>query len=399
MTPAKLTIALFAIILLIVPIVTIVLPKRERSENENRSLASFPTLIDQKKLDKAENLSDVVGAVKWKYITDRKNPSFMDDIETYFSDHLAGRETWVIASNTMERLSGKREINDVVTVGNQMIQVFKEYDADMTDTSLAAMDALAERHPDVPMYFMLAPTAQEFFKSELPSYGGYLSQKSFIDECAGKLKNVPVIDCLSYLSGHDKEYIYYRTDHHWTSLGAYYAYNAAAKTLGYSAYGISAFNIETVSPDFRGTLYSKTLDSSITPDSIDYYLLARGEPSVKMTVFDGEKETVYDSLYVREYLDTKDKYSSFTGTNAPIITIETGNENGRSLLLIKDSYAHSLVPFLSKHYAKITMLDLRYINVGLDYFLNIDDYSQVLFMYNVISFAGDDKIVKLNLTK
>lgn len=399
MTPAKLTIALFAIILLIVPIVTIVLPKRERSENENRSLASFPTLIDQKKLDKAENLSDVVGAVKWKYITDRKNPSFMDDIETYFSDHLAGRETWVIASNTMERLSGKREINDVVTVGNQMIQVFKEYDADMVDTSLAAMDALAGRHPDVPMYFMLAPTAQEFLKSELPSYGGYLSQKSFIDECAGKLKNVPVIDCLSYLSGHDKEYIYYRTDHHWTSLGAYYAYNAAAKSLGYSAYGISAFNIETVSPDFRGTLYSKTLDSSITPDSIDYYLLARGEPSVKMTVFDGEKETVYDSLYVREYLDTKDKYSSFTGTNAPIVTIETGNENGRSLLMIKDSYAHSLVPFLSKHYAKITMLDLRYINVGLDYFLNIDDYSQVLFMYNVISFAGDDKIVKLNLTK
>ncbi len=399
MTPAKLTIALFAIVMLIVPIVTIILPKREWSENENRPLASFPTLIDHKKLDKAENLSDVVGAVKWKYITDRKNPSFMDDIETYFSDHLAGRETWVIASNTMERLSGKREINDVVTVGNQMIQVFKEYDADMVDTSLAAMDSLAERHPDVPMYFMLAPTAQEFYAKELPSYGGYLSQKSFIDECAGKLKNVPVIDCMNFLSGHGNEYIYYRTDHHWTSLGAYYAYNAAAKSLGYSAYGLSSFNIETVSPDFRGTLYSKTLDSSITPDSIDYYYLTRGEPGIKMTVFDGEKDTVYDSLYVREYLDTKDKYSSFTGTNAPVVTIETGNENGKSLLMIKDSYAHSLVPFLSKHYAKITMLDLRYINVGLDYFLNIDDYSQVLFMYNVISFAGDDKIVKLNLTK
>ncbi len=399
MTPAKLTIALFAVILLTVPIVTAILPKREYSENENRPLSSFPTLVDQKKLDKAESFSDVVGAVKWKYITDRNNPSFMDDIETYFSDHLAGRETWVIASNTMERLSGKREINDVVTVGNQMIQVFKEYDEKTVDKSLSAMDALAERHPDVPMYFMLAPTAQEFFINELPSYGGYLSEKSFIDECCGKLKNVSSIDCLSFLSGHGKEYIYYRTDHHWTSLGAYYAYNAAAKSLGYSAYGLSSFNIETVSPDFRGTLYSKTLDSSVTPDSIDYYRLTRGEPDVKMTVFDGEKDTVYDSLYVREYLDKKDKYSSFTGTNAPIVTIETGNENGKSLLLIKDSYAHSLVPFLSKHYSKITMLDMRYINVGLDYFLDIDDYSQVLFMYNVISFAGDDKIVKLNLTK
>ncbi len=399
MTPAKLTIALFTIILLTVSIVTLVLPKRESSENENRSLASFPTLIDQKKLDKAENLSDFIGAVKWKYITDRNNPSYMDDIETYFSDHLAGRETWVIASNTMERLSGKREINGVVTVDNQMIQVFKEYNKSNVDTSLNAMDSLAARHPDVPMYFMLAPTAQEFFSHKLPSYGGYLSEKSFIDECYGKLKNISPIDALSFLSGHGGEYIYYRTDHHWSSLGAYYAYNAAAKSLGYSAYGLSSFNIETASADFRGTLYSKTLDSSVTPDSIDYYHLTHGEPTIKMTVFDGEKDTVYDSLYVREYLDVKDKYSSFTGSNAPIVTIETGNENGRSLLLIKDSYAHSLVPFLSKHYSKITMLDMRYINVGLDYFLDIDDYSQVLFMYNVISFADDDKIVKLNLTK
>ncbi len=400
MTPQKLMIALFSIVLLAVPIVTLALPKQERSENENRTLKDLPTLVDSNKLNKAENLADVIKSVKWSYITERKNPSYMDDIETYLSDHLAGRELWVVASNKMERLAGKQEINEVFTSDDRMIQVFKEYNEETVSASLEAIDIFAAKFPDVPMYFMLAPTSQEIYSSLMPSYGGYLSEKAFIEGCYGKTENLTPIDCLSFLSGHRDEYIYYRTDHHWTSLGAYYAYAAAARQLGYNAYGLNAFNIETASSSFRGTLFSKTLDSTVTPDSIDYYHLASNEPTVKMTVFDGREQTEYDSLYVRDYLAVKDKYSSFTGSNSPLITIETDVDNGKSLLLIKDSYAHSLVPFLSKHYSKITMVDMRYINVGLDYFsINVNDYSQVLISYNVISFAGDQNLPKLRLTR
>ena len=400
MTAQKLMIALFSIVLLAVPIVTLALPKQERSENENRTLKDLPTLVDSNKLNKAENLADVIKSVKWSYITERKNPSYMDDIETYLSDHLAGRELWVVASNKMERLAGKQEINEVFTSDDRMIQVFKEYNEETVSASLEAIDIFAAKFPDVPMYFMLAPTSQEIYSSLMPSYGGYLSEKAFIEGCYGKTENLTPIDCLSFLSGHRDEYIYYRTDHHWTSLGAYYAYAAAARQLGYNAYGLNAFNIETASSSFRGTLFSKTLDSTVTPDSIDYYHLASNEPTVKMTVFDGREQTEYDSLYVRDYLAVKDKYSSFTGSNSPLITIETDVDNGKSLLLIKDSYAHSLVPFLSKHYSKITMVDMRYINVGLDYFsINVNDYSQVLISYNVISFAGDQNLPKLRLTR
>ena len=400
MTPQKLMIALFSIVLLAVPIVTLALPKQERSENENRTLKDLPTLVDSNKLNKAENLADVIKSVKWSYITERKNPSYMDDIETYLSDHLAGRELWVVASNKMERLAGKQEINEVFTSDDRMIQVFKEYNEETVSASLEAIDIFAAKFPDVPMYFMLAPTSQEIYSSLMPSYGGYLSEKALIEGCYGKTENLTPIDCLSFLSGHRDEYIYYRTDHHWTSLGAYYAYAAAARQLGYNAYGLNAFNIETASSSFRGTLFSKTLDSTVTPDSIDYYHLASNEPTVKMTVFDGREQTEYDSLYVRDYLAVKDKYSSFTGSNSPLITIETDVDNGKSLLLIKDSYAHSLVPFLSKHYSKITMVDMRYINVGLDYFsINVNDYSQVLISYNVISFAGDQNLPKLRLTR
>lgn len=399
MTPAKLTIALFTVVTLAIPAVTAVLPKQERSENENRTLAEFPDLVDHTKMDKAEGLGDVVGAIKWDYITVRDKDSWMDDFETYFSDHLVGREDWVRTKNEIEKLAGKKEINGVYTLDDQMIQVFKEYNEDDVLKSLNAMNKFAETHPDMQVSLMLAPTAQEIFSSEIPSYAGYLSEKSFIDECYKKMNGITTIDSLSFLSGHKNDYVFYRTDHHWTSLGAYYAYCAAAKTLGYSSYGLDSFNIETASSSFRGTLYSKTLDNSVTPDSIDYYMLASGEPKIKMTVSDGRKETEYDSLYIRSYLDVKDKYSSFTGSNSPLVTIETDVNNGKNLLLIKDSYAHSLVPFLSKHYSKITMVDMRYINTDLNNLIDLSEYQQTMFMFNVVSFSSDLNIKKIALTK
>lgn len=399
MTPNKLMIALFTIILFAVPIVTAALPKQERSDNENRTLAKMPTLVNNSRWEKADSFDDYVKAVKWQYINNREGKAFKDDFEKYFCDHLAGRELWVKSSNTLSKLAGKREINGVYTVGDQLVQTFKGYDENTVNASIKAMNAFAARFPDIPMYLMLAPTSQEVFGSKIPAYTGLMSEKTFIDSVYSKMENIGTIDCLSYLSGHANEYIYYRTDHHWTSLGAFYAYQAAAKSLNYSAYGLNSFNIETASRDFRGTLYSKTLDDGITPDIMEYYYLSSGEPTVKMTSRNDREVNVYDSLYVREYLDQKDKYSSYTGSNVPLLTIETSIDNGKSLLLIKDSYAHSLAPFLSKHYSKITMVDMRYINMGLNGLIDMDEFTEVMFMYNVIGFSEDKNLPKLALTK
>lgn len=399
MSPHKLMIGLFAAVTVTITAATVIAPKRTSSENENRSLQKMPSIVDSNKLKKAENPKDFVLSFKWKYITNREGKAFKDDFEKYCADHLIGRETWVKAANGMTRLSGQREINGVYTVGDQMVQTFKEYDSDAVEKSLNAINGFAKTFPDTPVFFMLAPTSQEFFSAKIPQYSGLLSEKNFIDECYKKLENVTSIDALSFLSGYSSQYIYYRTDHHWTSLGAFYAYQSAAKNLGYSAYGLNAFNIETASNNFRGTLYSRTLDDSITPDTMDYFILANGEPKVKMCTENNAEVTEYDSLYVREFLDQKDKYSSFTGSNAPIVDITTDVDNDKSLLVIKDSYAHSLVPFLSKHYSKITMLDMRYINTDIQNFVKMDDYSQVLFMYNVITFSEDENLTKLVLTK
>ncbi len=399
MTPDKLMIGLFAAVLCGTSLITAVLPKKEKSENENRTLTKMPNIVNTDKLSSAKNPADVWNSIKWRYINDRTGKAFKDDFEKFLSDHLAGRETWVKASNSIQRMIGKKEINDVYTLDDSMLQLFKSYDADTVNLSLDAINSFAERFPDKQMSFMLAPTAQEFCSSKIPSYAGILSEKTFIEDCYKKTPALTSIDCRSFLGSRADDYIYYRTDHHWTSLGAFCAYQSGAKALGYTAYGFDKFNIETVSCDFRGTLYSKTLDDSITPDIMEYYTLRQNEPNVKMTCVNNTEITEYQSIYVREYLEQKDKYSSFTGSNVPIVEIETDVDNEKSLLIVKDSYAHSLVPFLSKHYSKITMVDMRYINVDLNRLIDLDEYQQVLFMFNVISFAEDTNIVKLGLTK
>lgn len=399
MTPNKLMIALFSAMLVVLPVVSIILPKQDKSEVENRTLQQLPSPINTVKLESAKNPKDVLDSIKWKYINNREGEAFRDDFEKYLCDHIAGRTEWVKLCNRLQTLSGKQEINGVFTVDNRMIQGFKGYDEKNVDQSINAINKYAERHPDMQVYMMLAPTSQELYGSKIPSFAGLASEKAFIDEVYKKLDKVTPIDCLSYLSGHADEYIYYRTDHHWTSLGAYYAYCAAAKTLGYSAYGQGSFNIETASSDFLGTLYSRTLDDSIEPDVMEYYFLASGEPKVEMTVNTGTELLKYDSLYVREFLEVKDKYSSFTGSNAPVVDIKTDVDNGKSILLIKDSYAHSLVPFLSKHYSRVTMVDLRYIRTDLGRIVNLSDYDQTLIMYNALTFAEDQNLGILTLTK
>ena len=138
---------------------------------------------------------------------------------------------------------------------------------------------------------------------------------------------------------------------------------------------------------------------SIVRRCLNYFFLRNGEPDVEMTCIDNGKANTHNSLYVRDFLKIKDKYSSFTGNNVPVVIIETDVDTDKSLLLIKDSYAHSLVPFLSKHYSKITMIDMRYINTSISRIINLDEYQQVMFMYNVISFADDSNLSKLILTK
>lgn len=381
-----LLIGLFALISIAVPVATIIssaqLPENAFSENENRYLEKMPKF-------------------NFDTVTDK---TFMTKFENYFSDRIVMREQWISLMNDFDRLLGKKEIKGIFTEDGRMMQSWRtsDYSVDSVNKNLAAMEKFAKKYPRMKMYFMLAPNAQEIYSDTLPANCGAADQKLFIKNCYDSLPSITGIDVYSGLLAAKNEYIYYRTDHHWTSYGAYIGYKSAASAMKFAAYSEDKFSIEHASNEFRGTLYSKTLDNGITPDTIDIYTLANNEPQVKVSVYKSgaEPDSTYSSLYFREFLDVKDKYSTFLGQNVPRIDIdsEIPQENDKgSLLIIKDSYAHSLIPFLTKNYSHITVLDLRYINSDLSNIgVSLKDYENVLFMYNVITFSQDTNVKKLD---
>ncbi len=385
----KIMVALFALFLTVIPILTLVFMSPEKkpfSENENRYLAAFPEL----------NFKSY------------KNESFMNGFDKWISDRFFGREDWIVLKNKTDSALGKTETNGVFIENGMMMQIWRDYDESMYQRNLKAINDFVEKHPEIPAYFMLVPNAQEVYKNNVPKYAEIGDQKEYIDRFYSELKGFEgTIDAFSALMNRRNSYIYYRTDHHWTSYGAFVAYEAASQILGYNSRKYDDFTIEHANSEFRGTLFSKTLEFEITPDVIDYYTLTEGEPEVKVSVFknyDTETNQViydeYDSMYFRSFLQVKDKYSSFLGQNSPIVTVENKNaKNDKSILLIKDSYAHSFVPFLSKEYKKVTMIDLRYINTDFQIMARLEDYDQLLFLYNVITFSEDENIIKLNMCK
>jgi len=388
----KITIILFAVSFAILPAATFALmPKGTLvfSENENRYLSRYVKPVFAGKNGNIQNRR------------------FMNAFDDWFADRFAFREKFIVLKNRMEQASGKTEINGVFTVGDRLIQVWRDYDGDLVDKSLEAMDAFAARYPDKSAYFLLAPTSQEIYADLLPPNCEIASQKNFIRSCYESLGNVAGIDALTPLYENRDKYVYFRTDHHWAGYGAYLGYRAVCGKMGLTPYEYGWFDIEHASNDFRGTLYSKTLDSRVTPDTISFYTLSESSvnaplkkpPALTLTVNTGTAVNKYDSLYFREYLTQKDKYSAFLGSNSPIMDIVTDSEAGNSLLIIKDSYAHSLIPFLSNHYARITVLDMRYINADIRMFVDPNDYGQILFIYNAINFSEDKNLVKLNFTR
>ncbi|NLK71331.1 MAG: hypothetical protein GX286_07855 [Clostridiales bacterium] len=370
----KLSAILFMAVLLVFPVLTLISEKEVFSATENRNLASFPKIS----------------------IESIKDKSFMDGLEKYLSDHFIGRTEWVEAKVKTEVLIGKEEINGVYITNDMLIQKLNTPDYDKVNKAMEAINKFAADNK-ANIYVMFAPTAGGIYSGELPKNAPVFNQKAFIEYMYNKLNsNVTTIDVYNSLYAVRDEYIYYRNDHHWTSYGAYCGYKTAIKKLGFSEISYDKYHIEHASNSFKGTLYSKTLYDKIIPDMVDLYNYENGAKVTSVEVNDGMEVKEYDSIYFREYLKEKDKYLVYLGPNQPLIKIKTDVKNERKLLVIKDSYANTFIPFLTQHYSEITVLDLRYIRTSYNDIVNMDDYNQVLIIYSAATMENDETLKVLN---
>ncbi len=347
---------------------SLVLPKQTFSPLENRWLQKPPKLS-------AETL---------------ESGKFMDEAEKYVSDHIAGRDLWVALKAWSERLSGKKE-NNGVYFGSQdsLLSRVADPNPDKLAKDLGYVDALVG-NVSVPVYFGLIPTAAEIWADRLPEGAPSADEKAVIDRLYFST-GANTVDLYGALAAHSGEAIYYRTDHHWTSLGAFYGANALLEAMGMEPLDLSDYTKTTVTKEFNGTLFSSSGVRWLPPDEIDVYVPADG---VKVTsYFDGAPSQ--GSLYVDGWLDKKDKYSYFLGGRQPLCVIETEHTGAPSLLLIRDSYADSLAPFLTERFSEIHLLDPRDNLNSVKKYASENGIDKVAVLYSFSNFIDDGNLFLL----
>ena len=362
---------LFFLLPVIVLVSSIILPDTGFSEKENRILASRPAL----------KLDQIISGVYEK------------QFETYENDQFPLRDMWITLKATTDRLMGKVEENGVYLGKNgYLMEAFNAPSQTQYDATVNAMTSFAQKHPDLKQYALIAPNSVNILKSNLPAFAPTDDQNPWIDKLKDSLTSAGVtfIDIRDTFTDHKTEDLYYHTDHHWTTLGAYYAYLQAAAVMGIDI-SSDSYDKAPVSQTFKGTLSAKSGFRSGETDELDVFL-PNGDNTLSSVVNYVDEQKKSASFYDTSKLNTRDKYALFFGGNHAQIKISTPTESNNTLLVLKDSYANSFVPFLAQHYRKIIMIDPRYYYGDLEQLLQVENVQEVLYLYNANTFFADTSL-------
>ena len=362
-------VVLFAAALFVTPVCFFLQEDKEFSESENRYLATKPAV---------SFLSILSG-------------EFMKDAEEYIDDQFPQKDFWISCKSDFLRLLGSREINGVYLAKDDYLiekWLAAEFDEKLLTQNAEALTEFALRHPEQKTSLMLVPTAGMILNDKLPEGAPMFDPETAYDIVLRNLEGIYYMDLNTLFASHREESLYYKTDHHWTTYGAFLAYSSWCEINGCSAEQ-NEFEIRTVSEDFQGTLHSKVLGTHCAFDTIELYVRKNESPySVRYNF----GKTQSDTVYAPERLSQKDKYQVFLNGNHPEITIETSQTNGKHLLVIKDSFANAFIPFLLNDYETIHVIDPRYYHGDVDEYIRDNNINECLFLYNVKNFCEDKNI-------
>ena len=362
------TTILFCLLLLAGVAAHLFLPDRVYSENEKRTLQQKPTATRETVF----------------------SGQFGREMESYLADQFPVRDSWVAAKTICERLSGKRESGGVYYADDgYLMDIYRSWNSRQTTTNVTAVKALQDAmdKAGIPMLTMLVPTASCVLSDKLPRYAQVANERSVLSYA--ERRGVRLCDVTAILTEHKGEYIYYRTDHHWTSLGAYYAYAAWMRDRGRTAAPLGDWTKERLSDIFRGTTYNKVNDPLAAYDTIDAYYR-----DTVHTVNYNRGYYVTDSIYERSFLAGRDQYGVFLNSNQET-TVITGPGTGK-LLILKDSYANCFAQFTVDDYAETHLIDMRFFRGSVQKYISENGITEVLVLYNIPNFTSDTAVARCN---
>ena len=352
-----------SLIIIFIMILFIFSDKQKFSYNENRYLQELPQFSFDKLV----------------------NNEYLDKLSKYLEDQFPYRNNLInIKTNTLLTLNFK-EVNNVFINKKYLIEKYTL--PKKTEKLIKKLNNIKEEI-DSNIEIMLVPTSVSIYDEYIPKFyvNKQIETMNYIYDNID-LDYINIYDILK--QNKDNYQLYYYTDHHWTIYGAYLGYISYCKKNNIKYYDLNDFKITKVNDEFKGTLYSKVLKNTLN-DSI--YRVDMDGMEYKLKYIDHTTNTLYDDKYLNE----KDKYSYYLSNNSSIIEIETNIKNNEELLIIKDSYANSLIPFLVNHYKKITIIDPRYYKSSIINYVKENNIKNILFVYNMNTIDEDAGIYTID---
>lgn len=362
-----------AVIIMIICVLNILIPDKDFSEKEKRTLTSMPRI----------SYASIVEG------------TFASDMENYVTDQFPFRDMWIRLRSSAETALGKYYANGVYKGSDgYLLEDINEPDHTELAHKIKAINTFAESNENIGVYMMLVPNAANIMKDYLPAYAPVKNQNADMDSVIFRLS--PAVNYIDVRNDFIAEIqaenqIYYRTDHHWTSYGAFRALLAASGRLGIPV-SEELYTKYIVSDDFYGTLSSKSGFPAPVKDFVETYIPNDNIEYVVEYVDEGEKTA---SVYRPENLDKADKYTVFFGGNYSEVKISSAVKNDDKLLIVKDSYANCFVPMLIPYYSEIIMIDPRYYYGNLYTLAEEEGVNKVMFLYNANTFFDESSITNL----
>lgn len=367
---------LSALLLFGITLVNLFWPKRTQIELENRKAAQFPAFSVQGLLD----------------------GSWQSSFSTWMQDQFLLRDQWINTQRATDEAVFQKVEESNILIGQDGWMFTKLFTVDDTtqkqlNKNVQAVADFAANYPGR-VTFLLAPSASVIYEDMLPAGAPMIDENAMLDEIFAKIgESASVLDLRQTFTENKEEYLYFKTDHHWTPYGAYLAYQQFCNLKGLTPFDLNAHEAVTVE-DFQGTHYSATRLWNVQNDSITYYPLDNPMTIYRITGEAQYEPETTENLINTEKFDTRDKYAAFLDGNNGYSVIE-GNGTG-SILVVKDSYANSFIPYLTENYAKIGVVDFRNFKYGLDSTIQQEGYDQILILYNFQTFISDTNLIYIS---
>lgn len=316
-------------------------------------------------------------------IVDFVSGKFSDELEQYLTDQVPLRDDWVTLKTYLELAVGKRESGGVyIGRDKYLMDKFTSYSKKQLAANAAALAELQKKlaAEDISMDTILVPVAAQVLTDKLPAYAPVADYAAILEVLTDA--GVDTVDMLTALAAHSGENIYYRTDHHWTSLGAYYAY-CAWRGIEPNA---DEWTQEILCDNFHGTTWNKVPLPTVPAEEITAWYKHEYH---NVSYNGGEYET--NSIYECKYLSGSDQHAVFLNSNQAQTVISGSGKSGK-LLLIKDSYGNTFSQFPVEDYAEVHVLDLRFFKGDVTEYAKENDITDALVLYGVQNFVKDTNL-------